>query len=120
MKHLLLPLSLPLSLAGAIAVILKAYSETSSAQRSTAVLIDALTQLAKTIPQMLLYLGLLMVLLSIAYMVFAFANAASHRVKATTKGMIRLAGKDSIVREKLLNNGYRVIDNPIPIHKKDI
>ena len=113
MKQLLAILAIPFSLAGSLAITLEFYSRTAEAQQATSVLITSLSQLSTTIPKLILFAGFLCIFVALAYLIVAFSRAGANRVNAQTQLMtqshLRLAGRGSIVGQKMIDNGYNVI-----------
>ena len=114
MNRLLTIIAIPFSLAGSLAVILEVYSRTAEAQRATSQLVTSLAQLSLTIPRLILFIGLLSLMIAVAYAIISFANSGSKRVNVQTQlitqSHLRLAGRGSIVATRLLNSGYKVLE----------
>ena len=119
MKLLSLILGVPVSLAGSIAIILFVYKSTAEAQRATADMIQSVGGLMVNLPSVLIYLSLLIPAIAFAYMIMQFSHAGAHRVRQTTivRSMqtLRLANRNSLVAQKMLQSGYSVLEPEVII-----
>ena len=111
MNKILLALLMPPSIAGALALLLNIYAKTADAQRATAEVVLSFSTLYSQLPLIMLYGGIMTLILSLAYLIAKFSDAGAHRVKAVTNMQYqRLAGRGSLVSNRLLNSGYEVIE----------
>ena len=119
MKLLSLILGIPMSLAGSIALILAAYKSTAEAQRATADVIQSIGGIMIDLPSVLIYLSLLTLAVALAYMIIQFSHAGAHRIRQETIvksiQILRLANRDTVVAQKMLQSGYSVLEPSYPI-----